>query len=175
MNNFFTFSPSPIFLLFNVSMTVSMAQYISFPLSFRNPPAIFWRFFAFLIWIMFTHIVIKWNCKIVQKQKMVFSVFFHPLQIMLFLRSLHICDGYFYSLHSLFGSVPYIFFRILIMPLPMKTAFFVPYSFLLTAPPSFGTMGFLLLPYFFSNISTDGHCILHALSRNGIMPFHGHG
>lgn len=42
---------------------------------------------------------------------------------MLFLRSLHICDGYFYSLHSLFGSVPYIFFRILTRA-PHENCFF---------------------------------------------------
>ena len=48
MNNFFKFSISPIFLRFNVSITVRIAQYISFPLSFRNPPAIFSRFFTFL-------------------------------------------------------------------------------------------------------------------------------
>ena len=32
MNNFFKFSISPIFLLCSVSMTVRIAQYISFPL-----------------------------------------------------------------------------------------------------------------------------------------------
>ena len=42
---------------------------------------------------------------------------------MLFLLSLHICDGYFYSLHSLFGSVPYIFFCILTRA-PHENCFF---------------------------------------------------
>lgn len=48
MNNFLIFSSSPIFLLFMVSMIVRMEQYISCPLSFRNPPDIFCLFFTFL-------------------------------------------------------------------------------------------------------------------------------
>lgn len=48
MNSFFMFSNSTIFLRFSVSIMVRMLQYISCPLSFLNPPAIFCRFFAFL-------------------------------------------------------------------------------------------------------------------------------
>ena len=37
-----------LFLRFNVSTILSIKQYIFFPLSFRNPPAIFCLFFTFL-------------------------------------------------------------------------------------------------------------------------------
>jgi len=47
INSFLRFSSIGIFLLFKVSMIVNMKQYISCPLSFRNPPAILSRFFAF--------------------------------------------------------------------------------------------------------------------------------
>ena len=65
----------PISLLLSVSMTLKMVQYISWPLSFRKPPAIFWRFFAFL-----KSVVIKRHCKIMQEEKMVMAVLFQPVQ-----------------------------------------------------------------------------------------------
>ncbi len=48
MNSCLMFSIISISLLFRVSITVRMLQYISCPLLFRKPPDIFWRFFAFL-------------------------------------------------------------------------------------------------------------------------------
>ena len=79
MNRYFIFSSIAISLLFNVSMILRIEQYISFPLTLRNPPAIFWRF------IPFAHIVIKRNLKIIQKHQMVLTILFHSVQKRLFL------------------------------------------------------------------------------------------
>lgn len=83
MNNFLIFSSIPIFLLLRVSMIVRMEQYISYPLSFLNPPDIFCLFFYFSQ-VAFWNFVIKQDIKIMLEQQMVVVVFFHSIKQYLF-------------------------------------------------------------------------------------------